>query len=330
MATLAPSELTLVAGLRHHDFSMVFSLAEAAVETSHFVGRQDELRQIRAHLRSDGVRSTVVLYGLGGIGKTQLAIAYAKRHKDDYSAVFWVNAKSEDAIRSSFVKVAKQIARERPSAPQLNILEIEQNIEGAIKAVKAWLSAPMNTRWLLICDNYDDPKVPGSNSATALELRHYLPEAYQGSVIITTRSAEVKLGHCIQIKKFEALQDSLEILEHSSGRQDLINGESIKSNYISRADIRTDSSAVQLIRKLDGLPLALATAGAYLSQSTTTFAEYLHLLELSWAKLQRHSPALMTYENGTLYSTWQVSFVQIEQRNMLSARLLRLWAYFNN
>jgi tetratricopeptide (TPR) repeat protein len=56
----------------------------------------------------------------------------------------------------------------------------------------------------------------------------------------------------------------------------------------------------------------------------------LYILGQSWAKLQRRSPALTTYEDRTLYSTWQVSFEQIEQRNSLSVRLLRLWAYFDN
>ena len=81
---------------------------------------------------------------------------------------------------------------------------------------------------------------------------------------------------------------------------------------------------------MDGLPLALATAGAYLKQVTTSFSDYLRLYEASWMKLQRTSPQLTSYEDRTLYSTWQLSFDRVEQRNGLSAKLLRLWAYFDN
>nr|POE83351.1 hypothetical protein CFP56_69358 [Quercus suber] len=81
---------------------------------------------------------------------------------------------------------------------------------------------------------------------------------------------------------------------------------------------------------LDGLPLALATAGAYLSQSAITCSKYLDFFTQSWSKLQRLSPALITYEDRTLYSTWQISFDQIERRNSTAAQLLRLWAYFDN
>ena len=81
---------------------------------------------------------------------------------------------------------------------------------------------------------------------------------------------------------------------------------------------------------MDGLPLALATAGAYLKQVAMSFSVYLRLYEASWLKLQESSPRLTSYEDRTLYSTWQLSFNHVEQRNGLSAKLLRLWAYFDN
>jgi hypothetical protein len=152
-------------------------------------------------------------------------MTYAKRHREDYSALLWLNVKDETSMKSSFVQIAKQILREHPSAPQLASLDVEQNPDESIERVKSWLSMPMNTRWLMICDNYDLPKTPGNANLAALDLRQYLPEAYQGSVIVTTRSSEVKLGFCMRIQKLEDLQDGLEILEHSSGRKKLVDGE---------------------------------------------------------------------------------------------------------
>ena len=91
-----------------------------------------------------------------------------------------------------------------------------------------------------------------------------------------------------------------------------------------------DPDAVRLAKELDGLPLALATAGAYLDQAAMSFSNYLRLYKESWAKLQKTSPDLSSYEDRTLYSTWQLSFDHVKQRNELSAKLLRLWAYFDN
>jgi hypothetical protein len=164
-----------------------------------------------------------VLHGLGGIGKTQLSIAYAKRYKNSYSAIFWLNIKDELSVKQSFVNIAKQILRQYPMTNRLSEVK-EQDLDGLIHAVKAWLSLPDNTRWLMIYDNYDNPKVPGNNDPTMVDIRKYLPETYQGSIIITTRSSQVKIGHAIKIRKLRNIDDSLEILSTTSGREALKNG----------------------------------------------------------------------------------------------------------
>jgi tetratricopeptide (TPR) repeat protein len=83
------------------------------------------------------------------------------------------------------------------------------------------------------------------------------------------------------------------------------------------------------VKELDGLPLALSAAGAYLEHVTTSFSDYLRLYKTSWLKLQRTSPRLSSYEDRSLYTTWQITFDRIEQRNAASAKLLKFWAYFS-
>jgi isopentenyl phosphate kinase len=81
----------------------------------HFVGRRQELDAIHRELQRDGPRKTVVVHGLGGMGKTQLALAYAQRHRDEYSAVLWVNSKDVDAA-------ARRIYRDHPSLVHLKAM----------------------------------------------------------------------------------------------------------------------------------------------------------------------------------------------------------------
>lgn len=97
-------------------------------------------------LSGDGSRCIVVLHGLGGIGKTQLTVAYAKRHKDNYSAIFWLNIKDEDSLKQSYAKIAKQILREHPLASRLSSVNVKEHLDEVIDAVKAWLSLPNNTQ----------------------------------------------------------------------------------------------------------------------------------------------------------------------------------------
>jgi hypothetical protein len=189
------------------------------------VAREEELADVHEKLSSDGCRRTIVLHGLGGIGKTQLTIAYAIRHKDRYSAVFWLNIKDENSVKQSFARVAKQISRQHPSASQLSSVDAKGDPDEVVDAVKAWLSLPNNTRWLMIYDNYDNPKLPGNRDPTAVDIQKFLPESYQGSVIVTTRSSQVKIGHAIHVGKLEDVSDSLKILLNTSGREGLKDGE---------------------------------------------------------------------------------------------------------
>ena len=213
-------------GYKREDFSVTLSLSNVS-DIEYFVAREDELSNIHKILKGDGSRRTVVLHGLGGIGKTQLSIAYAKRHKDNYSAIFWLNIKDVDSVKQSFAKLAKQILREHPSALPVGNLETNQNLDEVVEYVKSWLSLPNNTRWLMIYDNYDTPKLPGKTDPAAVDIKEFLPESYQGSIIITTRSSEVRLGHLIQIRKLSDVRDSLKILSVVSRQQALITGKDL-------------------------------------------------------------------------------------------------------
>lgn len=206
---------------------MAFSLSDVP-DIEHFVARDEELEEMHDAFGSDGSRRTVVLHGLGGIGKTQLAIAYAKRYKDSYSAIFWLNIKDEDSLKQSFAKIAKQISREHPSANRLSSLDMKENHNEAVDAVKEWLNLPDNTRWLMIYDNYDDPKLPNDTNPAAVDIHKYLPESYQGSVIVTTRSSKVEIGHTMNIRKLRDVSNSLKILSNTSRRSGLSNGETFQ------------------------------------------------------------------------------------------------------
>ncbi|KAL9103273.1 MAG: hypothetical protein Q9163_001675 [Psora crenata] len=294
-------------------FSVVFSLSEV-IETNHFVARQEELTTMHKTLGGGTARRAVTLHGLGGIGKTQLAIAYAKTYSSNYSAVLWLNIKDEDSVKQSYARIARRILQEHPSTSQLVSITDESQLDEIVIAVKRWLEHAKNTQWLMVFDNYDNPKVPGNVDPGVVNIQQYLPEAYHGSVIVTTRDSKVNVGRRMKVDKLGNIYDSLQILSETSHRDGVMD----------------DPDAAELAKELDGLPLALATAGAYLDQVATSFADYFRLYKTSWLKLQQTSPELSSYEERQLYSTWQLSYDQIRQQNKLSAQLLQLWAYFDN
>ncbi|KAL4787743.1 hypothetical protein BJX76DRAFT_354003 [Aspergillus varians] len=313
------------------NFELPFNISEIP-EVTRFVAREDELIQMQEILTGNVGRRTAIVHGLGGIGKTQLATAYVKGHPTDYSARLWLNAKDETTLQESFRRVAEWIFRHEPSITYIASALESHDLDLTVKAVKQWLDEPMNDRWLVVYDNYDSPLLnnrkggnpsdascimPGGygeeaeDCARAFDLRTYLPDTDHGSIIVTTRSSMVKLGQSIQVGKLLDINDCLEILTSNSGR----------------GGITQDPAAIDLARRLDGLPLALATAGAYLEEVSMTYTEYLQLYNESWRQLHKETPQLLAYDR-TLYSTWNISYGYIQQRSPIAAMLLRQWAYF--
>ena len=76
----------------------------------------------------------------------------------------------------------------------------------------------------MIFDNYDSPKVPGKADPNVIDIKQFLPDAYHGSIIITTRSAKVNIGQRKQVSKLKDVRDSLQILSDSSCREGVMDG----------------------------------------------------------------------------------------------------------
>lgn len=217
-------------------------------EVHRFVAREEELSQLRGILSTNTGRCTAVIHGLGGIGKTQLAIAYCKRHRTEYSTAIWLNARDESSLKQSFACVAERILRYDPSMRYIALAVDSRDAERIVEGVQRWLDEPANDGWLLICDSYDRPaaninfqghgqtsftdehrpdaEVIGHQEQTGakpFDLRPYLPQTDHGAVIITSRYS-AKMGQPIKLGKLQAVHDSLEILASTSSRNSIEQG----------------------------------------------------------------------------------------------------------
>ena len=144
---------------------------------------------------------------MGGIGKTQLAIAYAECHRGSYSSVFWLNAASEATLKDSFRLIASLVfSIQDPAAMESSAI---------VARVHRWLSDSRNTGWLLIFDNYDDP--------SQFEINDYFPPASHGAVMVTTRRVDLG-GNTLHMKPLQNIADSLAILETRSKREHVQSG----------------------------------------------------------------------------------------------------------
>jgi hypothetical protein len=176
-----------------------------------FVGRGYELDEIEKILHPDRKaqkQRRLVLGGMGGIGKTQLAIAYAESGRGSYTSVFWLNAVSEATLKDSFRSTASLIF----DIEEPGVLEDKE----IVRRVHQWLCTPKNTGWLLIFDNYDDP--------SQFQIDHYYPPASHGAIVVTSRRPDHVAGTSLYVKPFQHVEDSLAVLQTRSKRENIQSG----------------------------------------------------------------------------------------------------------
>ena len=161
---------------------------------------------------TDKLRTILTLHGLGGIGKTQLSVAFARKYQNEYTAVFWLNGQSRDSLKRSILGIAKRLPKEQFSSPvEIQTLQ-EGEVDIAVQEVLKWFRLAGNKKWLLIYDNVDRDNSSAFNDPQAFDIAQYIPQGDQGSIVITTRQANLgNLGEELKVTTMEP-EESLEVL----------------------------------------------------------------------------------------------------------------------
>ena len=184
---------------RESDFNVRPLRLTGAPIAPDYVERTDVMLAIEQALLpiSEEVQKIVVLQGMGGIGKSQLARSYAIKNQRHYTAVFWLNAKSEQSLRTGLAQLAEQILLSAVLDSNHKIRKDEAGIEAAKAEVESWLSRELNCKWLLILDNIDN-QIPdeyyadvvatgGTGQSSKFDAYRYIPQISHGSILITSR-----------------------------------------------------------------------------------------------------------------------------------------------
>lgn len=275
--------------------------------------------------------SRTALVGLGGVGKSQLAIEYAYRTRD-YSPetwVFWIHVSNTARFEQSFRDIVNYVKISGRQDPQADIFQL----------VHDWLWDEKNGKWALILDNVDDAgflDAPSTDqdghtnsreSGNSQSLVLYLLQCSHGSILIITRSEDeaLKLVEPRDIITIEpmSIQDALALFENKLGGDD--NG-SDDSNVVA-----------ELLVALELMPLAIVQAAAYILRRIPRYSvrEYFQ----DFQKSDRKRTSLLDYNGkqlrrdkeakNSIIVTWQISFDHILAIRLLAAELLSLMSFFD-
>jgi tetratricopeptide (TPR) repeat protein len=252
----------------------------------------------------------MTIYGLGGCGKSALALEFAYRALTDRVAerVFWVPAMSRDSFELAYREIAASLRIPGTSDSDTNIN----------KLVKDTLSADSSSSWLMIVDNADDPAVLQGivdGDVRSARLSDFLPRSRRGAILFTTRSRKAAQtltpNHVLELKD----------MSEAEARQLLV-------QRVTQEALLDDSLAIEkLLSLLACLPLAIVQAAAFINSNETSASEYVSLFAHAGAETELFSeqfedPSRYEGMESTIAKTWHISFAQIRRQDPLAADYL--------
>ncbi|HEY7416603.1 MAG TPA: FxSxx-COOH system tetratricopeptide repeat protein, partial [Ktedonobacteraceae bacterium] len=276
----------------------------------YFTGREEILQSLHTRLTSSqpvALTQTLALSGLGGIGKTQVAIEYAYRYVQEYSAIFWLAAETSESLMASLQLIADQLQlSERQEAKQSR----------TIAAVQRWLMT--HTGWLLIADNVEDLDL----------LQTILPSVRRGALLLTTRRQALgALAEPLELLPMSSEEGVTLILRRARWFNTPISDSVMQQESLQGVPI--PAGAADLVMYLEGLPLALDQAGAYIEETGCGVADYLQRCREQRKQVLAHRGIYGGTHPASVAATLKLSLEQAEHEHPAAADLLRMCAFLH-
>ncbi|OQV06360.1 Tetratricopeptide repeat-containing protein isoform 3 [Cladophialophora immunda] len=282
-------------------------------ENPRFSGREAALKKLDEYLEPRlGSQRRVALYGLGGVGKTQIALKYAYRIRNDYEkvSIFWVHANSREKFHQSYLLLAKELDIPGADSHQVDKLAV----------VSEWLSRErVCGQWLMILQNADDVSMfqdrpADQNQETfAAKVTDYIPSCQHGALLITARDKNVG--------------EALDAINHQILAMDLSESVDMLAQIL-HGDQYTRDDFEKLAHCLERVPLAMSQAAAYISKNSMRISDFLQMFEKRANALDILARDVKGVDRSVT-ATWQMSFTQIREQNCLAADILSLMAFLD-
>lgn len=306
LLSFPPEEASPVASPSTTDFPTTIAWSIPYSHNPCFTGRTEILQTLHSLLMTSqpaALTQVVALSGLGGVGKTQIAIEYAYRYMSEYAAIFWIEAETVESIMSSMVRIAKVIGI------PLDNPEMEQ--QAITTEIEYWLAT--HSQWLLIWDNLEN-----------LELLQHLPlRTRQGAMLVTTRCQALgTIARGLTVEPMEQEEGILFLLRRSKVLELEARPEQLCHFSVMRPSEYTATS--ELVTAMGGLPLALDQAGAYIDETGCCIASYVQLYRQQRKSLLDRRGTPKQDHPHSVTTTFLLAHKRAEEVERIAADVLRV------
>ena len=263
-----------------------------------FYGRSEEIGELRSALDPENGPKTLkvmAICGLGGVGKTQLALHYANTSRDSYDAIAWIHADTETKLIQSLAAFASKLGLTKQE-------ESASDDYRSVQKVKNWLNSSAKA-FLLIFDNLEDARI----------LSQIWPASNRGSIIITSRSSAVAAKRAKDIMQLRSFEEYLAV--------DIL----YKLTGLPPVNKDDAEAAKEICRCIGGLPLAMVHMSSFIRDRGYSYEEFLALYKKHAERIFGKKQPQVDYDH-TLNTVWDWS---LEALSPNARVLLDLLSFFD-
>ena len=274
---------------------------------------RDQIRTQLCDDAADNSTKTLVVWGLGGAGKTQLVLDYVRQYRTNYKATFWIEAGRKESLERDFVNLYQTLFGIQMVAGQETV-----SVDGAVIGVKSWFSGQQGP-WLIVFDGSDT--IENEQASEYIDIKRFIPDVASLHAIVTSRSSTAK--------------DMTQMAGVQVGNMEEVQAVELFYRYsrLRRNDRDIEQEVKAIVQELGCLALAVSLASTYVGRTPrlrSDITAYLPEYRQRRRELLKRKPERLIHQySESVLTTWETSYDAIHEQSPEASALMTMLSFLS-